>query len=67
MRRPNHAPRRARDPLADLAIEDLGERARDGRFAVQIGEREWRSKHRGLLERLLADMQEEGEGDATRR
>jgi hypothetical protein len=64
MRRTNREPRRERDPLAYFAIMDLGERARDGRFAVRIHDVDWHSKHRGLLEVLLASLRQNGDGDA---
>jgi hypothetical protein len=49
------------------AIEDRGDRARDGRFAVRVHDRLWASPDRGRLERLLALLGQNGGTDADRR
>jgi len=66
MRRREQRARHETDPFLSLAILDRGEHARDGRFVVRIGEQDWHSEHRVLLERLLASVQGNGATDARR-
>lgn len=50
-------------PAANPVL-DLGERLRNDRYVVRIGERDWTSGERVRLQRLLDALQWEGVADA---